>query len=57
LAPAIFQRTMKTIIQGMEHVQVYTDDIIIITRKIEEEHLANLENVLYRLEKARIHLK
>ena len=41
-APAIFQRTMETILQGIQHVQVCIDDII-VTGKTDEEHLRTLE--------------
>ena len=34
-APAIFQRTMNNILQGLKHVCVYTDDIL-ITGELEE---------------------
>ena len=44
-APTIFQRTMDTILQGLEGVAWYIDDII-ITGKITEEHLKHLEEVL-----------
>ena len=55
-APSIFQQTIETILQGISHVTVYLDDIL-ITGKTQEEHLTNLEEVLSRLEKANIHLK
>ncbi len=48
-APAIFQRTMDTILQGLAHVSCYIDDIL-ITGVTEEEHLQNLEEVLKRLQ-------
>ena len=47
-APAIFQRTMDTILQGLSHVQCYIDDII-VTGTDDEEHIRNLEEVLGRL--------
>ena len=47
-APAIFQRTMETILQGLTKVQCYIDDIL-ITGASEQEHLHNLEEVLKRL--------
>ena len=55
-APAIFQRTMETILQGLEHVQCYIDDIL-ITGSNEEEHLHNLEEVLKRLSQYGIRVK
>ena len=41
-APAIFQKTMDTILQGMSKVTCYLDDIL-ITGATESEHLSNLE--------------
>ena len=55
-APAIFQRTMETLLQGLQHVCVYLDDIL-ITGRSQQEHLKNLEEVLQRLEEARMRLK
>ena len=55
-APAIFQRTMETLLQGLHHVCVYLDDIL-ITGRSQLEHLKNLEEVLKRLEEAGMHLK
>ena len=47
-APAIFQRTMDTILQGLNHVQCYIDDIL-VTGADDDEHFHNLEEVLVRL--------
>ena len=55
-APAIFQRLMENLLQGISRVCVYIDDII-VTGKTEEEHLQNLNEVLSRLEKAGMRLK
>ena len=55
-APAIFQRTMETILQGVKHVQCYIDDIL-ITGSNEEEHLHNLEEVLKLLSQYGIRVK
>ena len=55
-APAIFQRTMENILQGIDHVCVYLDDIL-VTRATEQEHLQNLDKVLSRLETAGMRLK
>ena len=54
-APSIFQCTIKSILQGIPHVTLYIDDIL-ITGTTQEEHLHNLE-VLSRLEKANVRLK
>ena len=55
-APSIFQRTMESLMQGLPHVVVYIDDIL-VTESTEEEHLRTLEEVLDRLEKAGARLK
>ena len=48
-SPAIFQRTMDIILQGLEHVASIQDDIL-ITGKDEEQHIMNLNLVLKRLD-------
>lgn len=55
-APSIFQRTMENILQGIDHVCVYLDDIL-VTGATEQEHLQNLDNVFSRLETAGMRLK
>ena len=47
-APALFQRAMDGILQGIPHVVCYLDDIL-ITGATAAEHAANLEEVLKRL--------
>ena len=42
--------------QGLPHVVVYIDDIL-VTGATQEEHLRTLEEVLLRLEKAGARLK
>ena len=49
-APAIFQRTMDTILQGIPGVLCYVDDILIVG-KTREEHISTLQEVLKRLQK------
>ena len=44
-APAIFQRTIDNLLQGLPHVCAYIDDLL-ITGETEENHLKNLEAVL-----------
>ena len=55
-APAIFQRTMENILQGLPKVCVYIDDIL-VTGQTEAEHLQNLHKVLTRIEEAGVRLK
>ena len=50
-APAIFQRVMESLLQGIDGVVVYLDDILVMGRT-DEEHLATLEKVLDRMEQA-----
>ena len=47
--PDIFQRTIKNVLQGIPHVSVYLDDIL-ITGTSGQEHLEKLELVLQCLE-------
>ena len=55
-APSIFQRTMDNLLQGLEHVVVYIDDIL-ITGRTEEQHLRTLDKVLQILEDGGMCLK
>ena len=50
-APAIFQRTMESVLRGLPNVCVYLDDIL-VSGSSEESHIQNLEAVLTRLEEA-----
>ena len=55
-APAVFQRTMESILQGIDGVACYIDDIV-ITGKSTKEHLDHLEEVLKRLSEHRVKTK
>ena len=55
-APGIFQRVIESLLQGVEGVVVYLDDIL-ITGSTEDEHLRALEEVLDRLDKAGLRVK
>lgn len=48
LAPALFQKTMDTILQGIPRVFCYLDDIL-VTGVDDAEHVKNLEEVFRRL--------
>ena len=55
-APALFQRTMESVLAGIPHVISYLDDIL-IGGVDETEHRANLAKVFTRLEDAGFRLK
>ena len=55
-APAIFQKLMDTVLQGIAGVTCYIDDILVSSTD-EESHLRALEEVLSRLEKHGFKLK
>ena len=49
LVPAIFKGMIDNILQGLSHVCIYIDDIL-VTGTSEKEHLKNLDEALQRLE-------
>ena len=55
-APALFQRIMDTVLQGIPKSICYIDDIL-VTGSTDAEHLKHLEEVLTRLQKYGIRLK
>ena len=54
-APGVFQRTMETLLKGLQHVVVFFDDIL-ITGNSAENYLSNIEKVLNRLQDAGLRL-
>ncbi len=55
-ASSIFQRVIETILQGIQSVVVYLDDIL-ITVNSDTEHLSTLEEVFRRLQQAGLRVK
>ena len=55
-APAMFQKTMDTLLQGIPGVICYIDDIL-VTGTSEEEHLQNLTKVLDKLKEYGVRVK
>ena len=55
-APALFQKIMDTILQGVPNTICYLDDIL-VTGKNDDEHLRNLEEVLRRLQQNGLRVK
>ena len=54
-APAIFQRSMETLLRDLPGVSVYLDDILVTGSSLQEHH-TNLEHVLERLAEAGLRL-
>ncbi len=48
-SPDIFQSKMLELIEDLEYVQAYLDDLLCISRSSLEDHLEKLEEVLRRL--------
>jgi len=55
-APAIFQKVMDTILQGLPNVICYLDDILVCGGTM-EENLKNVEQVLLRLKQYKVKAK
>ena len=55
-APAIFQRDIEELLQGIPNVGIFLDNILIMGAT-DDNHLKNLRTVLEHLEKANLCLK
>ena len=55
-APALFQRVMESLLADIPMCRPYLDDII-VSGKTDDEHIANLQAVLHRLESNGLRLK
>jgi hypothetical protein len=49
LVPDVFQNVISKLVQDMEYVKTYLDDLLILTNSSFKEHLLKLEMVLARL--------
>ena len=51
-SPDIFQEKMSRLMEDLEYVRTYLDDLLVLTKSTFEDHLAKLEVVLQKLHKA-----
>jgi hypothetical protein len=49
LVPHVFQSIMSKLVQDMEYVKTYLDDLLILTNNSFKDHLLKLEMVLARI--------
>ena len=49
IAPDVFQQVMSKLMQKLEYVRTYLDDLLILSNKDFKDHLIKLEMVLARL--------
>jgi hypothetical protein len=52
IAPDVFQNVISKLVQDMEYVETYLDDLLILTNNSFKDHLLKLEMVLARLSTA-----
>ena len=52
VSPDIFQEKMSILMDGLEFVRTYLDDLLIISNSTFEDHLRQLSTVLQRLRRA-----
>ncbi len=48
----VFQEKMANLLEGLEFVRTYLDDLLVICNAVFEEHLSQLTTVLRRLRRA-----
>lgn len=51
-SPDIFQEKMSELMQGLEFVRAYLDDLLVLSKGSFQEHLEHLEQVLTRIDEA-----
>jgi hypothetical protein len=52
LVPDVFQNVMSKLVQGMEYVKTYLDDLLILINRSFKDHLLKLKMILARLSTA-----
>jgi dihydroorotate dehydrogenase len=57
IAPDVFQNIMSKLVQDMEYVKTYLDDLLILTNSSFKDYLLKLEMVLARLSIAEMRVK
>ena len=48
-SPDLFQEKMSGLMESLEFVRTYLDDLLILTKSTFEDHLTKLQQVLIRL--------
>ena len=48
-SPDIFQENMSGLMQGLDFVRAYIDDLLVFSSKSYDDHLEKLDQVLYRI--------
>ena len=51
-SPDIFQEKMSSLMDGLEFVRTYIDDLLVISKGSWEDHLQKLDTVFARLKEA-----
>ena len=51
-SPDMFQEKMSELMEGLDYVRIYIDDLLVISSGTFEHHLEQLSKVLKRLEEA-----
>jgi hypothetical protein len=53
-SPDIFQSKINQLMDGLDYVRAYLDDISIVTKNTYEDHLSKLDTVLQKLHAAKL---
>jgi Reverse transcriptase (RNA-dependent DNA polymerase) len=53
-SPDIFQEKMSELMEGLDFIRTYIDDLLVITKESFDDHLEKLDLVLQQLENARL---